>query len=49
VLTKPNNQWVLFELEVRPDGAVTNYIDGELAVTYDHLLLDTYDQRFPSH
>jgi hypothetical protein len=48
VLTKPNNQWVLFELEVRPNGIINHYIDGELAVTYDHLLLDTSDERFPS-
>lgn len=50
VATKPNDQWVLFELEVLPDGVINHYIDGKLAVTYDHLLLDTTDarQRFPS-
>jgi hypothetical protein len=50
VPTKPNDQWVLFELEVLPEGVINHYIDGKLAVTYDHLLLDTSDarKRFPS-
>jgi hypothetical protein len=46
--TKPNDQWVRFEIEVLPDGLVHHYIDGKLVVSYDQLLLDTYDDRFPS-
>jgi hypothetical protein len=46
--TKPNDQWVQFELEVRPDGVMTHFIDGKPVVSFDRLLLDTYDERFPS-
>jgi hypothetical protein len=46
--TRPNEQWVLFELEVLPSGLVHHYIDGKLAATYDRAFLDTYDKRFPS-
>ena len=45
---RPQGQWAHFELEVRPDGHVTHWIDGIEAASFDELVLDTSDPRFPS-
>jgi hypothetical protein len=46
--TRPMEQWVRLEIEVRPDGHTTHSIDGKPVASYDRLLLDTSDPRFPS-
>lgn len=45
---RPIGEWVAFELEVRPDGHVTQKINGQIAASFDRLHLDTGDVRFPS-
>ncbi|MCC7463540.1 MAG: DUF1080 domain-containing protein [Gammaproteobacteria bacterium] len=45
---RPAGEWVLFELEVRPDGHVTQSINGTRVAAFDQVHLDTADARFPS-
>jgi hypothetical protein len=45
---RPVGEWVLFELEVRPDGFVTQKINGQVVASFDRVHLDTADVRFPS-
>src|SRR5258706_6326219 len=45
---KPIGEWVRFDLEVRPDGHVTQSINGKPVASFDRVHLDTSDARFPS-
>jgi hypothetical protein len=36
----PNGQWVQFEVEVRPDGVVTQTVNGAVTITYSQVQLD---------
>ncbi len=45
---RPIGEWVLFELEVRPDGFLTQSINGKPVASFDRVHLDTADVRFPS-
>jgi hypothetical protein len=37
---RPDGEWVRFEVEVKPDGTVTHFVNGEPAIIYSGVQLD---------